>query len=186
MSDDVKFNFSRPSPRLNEILSPEENVAKQKEEIRNDRQARLKHPRQNILDDKDMAVGEALHPNEFIRKLRLVNPHLIIEDGGVPGAVAVRVRALDDDPLSPRHGQYVAKYVSGFFKDRILQEFSHFINDRDGIPVREVRGWRTVLLMLIHQGHLSYKKTTEVFGEPQGERGILWREQMQGRAVQGV
>ena len=183
MSDDVTFTGQvAPSPRLNEILSPDENVAKQKEEIRNSRE-RLKHSRQEILNNTDMAVGAPLHPTEFIRRLRKAGPHLRIEQGGIHNAVAIRVPVADDDSLSPTFGQQILKYVSGFYTDRILPEYSSFVNDDTGVPRREVRGWRTVLLMLIAIDALSYTAATKEFGEPQGQRNILWREQTQERRV---
>lgn len=183
MSDDVTFTGRvAPSPRLNEVLSPEENVAKQKEEIRNSRE-KLKHPKQVILDNADMAVGAPLHPTDFIRRLQKAGPHLRIEKGGIHNAVAVRTPVIDDDPLSRTYNHMVLKYVSGFYVDRILPEFSSFVNDETGVPRREVRGWRTVLLMLIACNALTYTAATLEFGEPQGQRNILWREQTQERRV---
>lgn len=183
MLDDITFKpFSTPSSRLHEILSPEENVSKQKEEIRNSRE-KLKHPRQEILNNIDMAVGAPMQPTEFLRRLKKAGPHLLIEQGGIHNAVAIRTPVADDDPLSPTFGQQVKKYVSGFYTDRILPEYSSFVNDHTGVPRREVRGWRTVLLMLIGCNALSYTAATKEFGEPQGQRNILWREQTQERRV---
>lgn len=182
-NDDITFTGRvSPSPRLNEILSPEENVAKQKEEIRNSRE-KFKHPRQHILDNVDMAVGAPMQPQEFIRRLKKAGPRLIIEQGGWQNAVAVRIPHVDEDPLSPTYGTLTKKYVTGFYTDRILPEWSSFINDSTGVPRREVRGWRTVLLMLIAVNALTYTAATKEFGEPQGQRNILWREQTQERRV---
>lgn len=183
MSEDVTFKpFAAPSPRLNEILSPDENVAKQKEEIRNSRE-KLKHPRQQILNDSEMAVGVPMAPQEFLRRLKKANPRIIIEQGGIHNAVAIRIPVTDDDPLSPTFGTLVKKYVSGFYVDRILPEYSSFVNDETGVPRREVRGWRTVLLMLIAAKAIGYYEATREFGEPQGQRNILWREQTQDSRV---
>ena len=177
MSDkqQIKFEYGAYNPRLNEILNPEENLAKQKELTQKAREP-FKHPDQAILDNTEMAVGKPLAPNDFIRLLKVAGPNLLIEDGGVPGAMAVRVRTLDDDPLSPTYKQFVKKYVTGFYADRVLPEFSSFINDSTGVPVREVRGWRTVLIML--RSEIKYSEMTRVFGEPVGERAILWNRVM--------
>src|SRR6266568_9265098 len=131
MSTELTIDRIIPSSRLNEILSPEESLAKLKEETTDFRQKRLTHPDQNILNNHDMAVGEALEPREFIRKLRIANPELIVEQGGIHNATAVRVRELDSDPDSPNHGKYVKRYLAGFYHDRILPEFSSFVNDKD-------------------------------------------------------
>jgi len=61
--DDVTFSTPSASPRLHEILSPEENVAKQKEEIRNSRE-KLKHPRQVILEWSKAPGNEPAKPGE--------------------------------------------------------------------------------------------------------------------------
>lgn len=182
MSEEVKIAFAAPNPRLKEVLSPDENVAKLKEEVQHQRDA-LKPKNIDLLSNAEMALGKVLMPSEFIRLLKLAGPNLIIEPGGYKDAVAVRIQVIDDDPLSPTHGTYVKKYVSGFYVDRPLAEYSCFINDASGVPYREVRGWRTVLLMLISVGALRYQDVNRVFGEPEGQRNILWKQQTQERRV---
>jgi hypothetical protein len=156
-------------------LSPEENVAKLREGNRKMVQDK-KLPNQKLLEDKDAALGAPLAHQEFIRRLRLMKPSLIIQDGGVAGAIALR-HAVND----PEEG-LTTRYVTGFYKG-VLPEFSSILTDSNGLPTREIRGWRTVLLTLIHCKIATYAEVKAAFGEPHGQRGILWREQMQDRKI---
>lgn len=157
------------------FLSPEEGVAKLKESIQKQVAAK-KIPNQALLEDHDQALGSPMAHTEFIRRLRLMKPSLIIQDGGVAGAIALRHTVND-----PEEG-VVTRYVTGFYKG-VLPEFSSILTDDQGLPTREIRGWRTVLLVLIHCNIATYAEVKAAFGEPHGQRGILWREQMQDRKV---
>ena len=161
-------------------LSPEEGVAKLKEGNKK-LDEKFKLPNQDMLENADMALGEPMQPSEFIRRLEKLNPEIIIEKGGVPGAVAVRIRSLDNDKESPTYGTYVKKYLTGFYVDGVLAEFSRILTDKHGRPTRHMRGWRTVLLDLNRLGALPYDKIKAAFGEPKGQRGILWQEQTQAQ-----
>lgn len=156
-------------------LSPEEGVAQLKEKIQKQVAAK-KIPNQKLLEDHDQALGSPLSHTEFIRRLRLMKPSLVIQDGGVAGAIQLR-HAVND----PEEG-VVTRYVTGFYKG-VLPEFSSILTDEHGMPGREIRGWRTVLLVLIHCKIATYAEVKAAFGEPHGQRGILWREQMQDRKV---
>ena len=159
-------------------LSPAENVEKLKEGIRQT-VSRDRMPNQTLLEDKDMSLGAAMAPKQFIQKLQKMNPAILVEPGGVPGAVAVRIRHLDDDVESPTRGTYVKKYITGFFTDSVIPEFSNILPDKWGRATREIRGWRSVLLALLKAGALTYPQIKAVFGEPLGQRNVLWREQTQ-------
>jgi hypothetical protein len=156
-------------------LSPEEGNYK----IREGNQKLIdekKLPGQTLLENKDMAIGRALQPSEFIRIVQKINPKIIVEKGGYPDAVAVRYPTWDEDEQ-----KLVRKYVSGFMANEVLQEFSNITVDAKGLPHREVRGWRSVLLALIKQGILTYPQVKAAFGEPTGQRNVLWNEQMRER-----
>jgi hypothetical protein len=140
-------------------------------------------PNQSLLENADMALGGVLDPREFIRRLKNMEPTLLIEQGGYVNCVKVGIPTVDDDPASDTFNQVIPTWLGcGFPIDVRLPEFSSVINDKDGIPKREVRGWRTVLLRLILTGAVTYRQVKAEFGVPLGERGKLWREQMQGRA----
>lgn len=134
-----------------------------------------KIPHQSLLENADMALGYPMQSSEFIRRLTLLKPGLVIKPG-IPGAVAVYFPTYDVDERKT-----VLKYVSGFYIDKMMQEYSHITTDDKGLAKREVRGWRTVLLALIHQGIVTYAQVKAAFGEPTGQRNILWNEQMRER-----
>lgn len=159
-----------------------DSIAALQERIINSRQP-FKHQHQAILENADMAVGGPLDPREFIRRLQKMEPRLLIEEGGVRNCVRVGIPTIDDDTTSKTYGELIPTWLGcGFPIDTKLNEFSNVLNDKDGIPKREVRGWRTVLLRLILTGVVTYKQVKAEFGEPLGERGKLWREQMQSRS----
>lgn len=163
-------------------LSPEENVAKLKEGIANTLETK-KIKNQADLENVEMSLGEVLQPNDFIRRVEKINSDINIKKGGYPGAVQVRFMTWDADHDSPTFGTKVSKYVSGFFVDRPLQEFSIIVPGPNGLATRHIRGWRTVLLDLFHAGALTYPQIKAAFGEPLGQRNGLWMEQTQtGRA----
>lgn len=190
MSNEPKFNDKViMSPRWNEVLDPTENLAKQKELLHNQKQA-FRHPAQNLAvgpENKEASQGTPLEVNEFVRRLSKAAPNLLIEPSCQGGAIAIRKLDLDLDATSATYGTVVKKYVSGFpVVAGRLPEFSYFINDAEGIPVREIRGWRTVLLMLIAQDAISYAASKKEFGDPTGQRGVLWEQQLRDRKVMVV
>jgi hypothetical protein len=157
-------------------LDPKEGVAKLKEDNRK-LAAKNRIPNQSLLEDVDMAVGNPMAPAEFIRKIRLLSNDIIVEQGGIPNAVAVRIIATDDDKESPTYGQKIKKYVSGFYVDRMLPEFSAIIPDHLGQAKREIRGWRSVLLSLWRSKVVTLRQLVAVFGHPNGQRNSLWMQQ---------
>ena len=163
-------------------LSPVEGVAKKVEETLKDTQ-KFAIPNQDLLSNFDMAIGNRMTPQEFIRRLNLMDPTILVEKGGMKDAVALRITVLDDDPTSPTHNKYVKKYVSGFYVDQPLNEYSSVSVENDGKARRENRGWRTVLLMLEGQKVVSHARVVKFFGEAQGQRSVLWRQQTQERRV---
>jgi hypothetical protein len=150
-------------------LDPTENLAKLREG--NEKlSARSRIPHQEIFEHKGMALGIPMASNDLIRLLKKMAPALIIEDGGVRNAVAVRV-----GPVLLEDGTIGKRYLTGFYKGT-LPEFSCIFSDERGRPTREDRGWRTVVLNLIKQGVVSYKDAVDVFGEPSGVRAGRWQE----------
>jgi hypothetical protein len=152
-------------------LDPKENLAKLKEENRK-LAAKSKIKDQSLLENKDMAIGSPMDWHDLVRLLTKMNPALIIEDGGVRNALAVRYPGHLED------GTYGKRYITGFYKE-VLPEFSCILSDERGRATRECRGWRTVLVPLIRQGIISYKNAVDVFGEPNGQRSGRWKELLQ-------
>lgn len=153
-------------------ISPAEALAKAAEDTK--RQASANRiDDQDLLEDHDAARGQEMEANELIRRLHLLNPKILITPGGIEGAVAVRY------PLPDEHGNIVQQYITGFYLQK-LPEFSSVITDKMGLPYRECRGWRSVLLPLIERGILDLRKVDVMFGPASGQRTGLWYRALQG------
>jgi len=154
--------------RLNEV----EALAKIKEE--NKRLTdKNRIPDQDILEDKQAALGLPMAPSELIRRIQKLNPRVMVELGGVKNAVAIRYAKRNAD------GESEKEYVTGFYIDHPLPEFSSVLVDGKGLPVRELRGWRSVLLALVRQKILTLKQVELTFGHANGQRAVLWDKQTQ-------
>lgn len=158
-------------------LSPAEGVAKLKEGNQK-LTDKKKIPNQSLLEDVDQAFGTPMHYSELIRRIKKINPAIIIEDGGIQGAAAVRHYCWDPYGGNDTLGAYGKKYVTGFYKE-ILPEFSSITTDKKGLPHREIRGWRSVLLALMKSGAVTFEQLKKEFGNPVGQRSVLWDEQTQ-------
>jgi hypothetical protein len=160
-----------------------DSISQKIEETQNFRnQFRL--PEQGFLENHEAARGGPMQPNDFIRRLKKIAPDLIIEMGGYKNCVRVCIQAVDDEPSSETFNQRVKTPIAcGFCIDEPLPEFSSVLTDKDGIASREVRGWRTVLLRLIHTGAVPYPAVKAEFGDPPGQRGKLWMQQLRERRV---
>lgn len=163
-------------------LSPQEANVKIREENQKLTDKR-RIPNQSLLEDHDMAFGTPMAYTELIRRIKKIAPHVIIEDGGIQGAVAVRHLAWDPYGGDDTMGAMGKKYITGFYK-QILPEFSSITtNKKTGLPAREIRGWRTVLLALMHSGAVSFEALKKEFKDPVGQRSSLWNEQTQEERV---
>jgi hypothetical protein len=122
------------------------------------------------LEDTKAALGQVLHTSAFIAYLQKVCPGLIVEKGGWPNAVALR-RYVNGEKV----------YVTGFELGD-MPEFSAVLTDDDGLPVREVRGWRNVLVSLIKQGLISVDAIKKQYGHAMNNvHGKFYESQIQGR-----
>lgn len=158
-------------------LKDAEAVARVKEE--NAKKTEAFHiPNQKFLEDKNAALGLPLAPSELILRLQRLNNKILIQQGGVRNAVAVRYPVEED-------GQTVQKYITGFYVDNVLPEYSCVVVDERGKPWREVRGWRTVLTALIRQGIITEKQCDLTFGRPNTYRAKLWNQQRQAERNNG-
>jgi hypothetical protein len=158
--------------RLNEV----ENLAKLREENKKlTDENRI--PDQNLLEDKTAALGMPMLTSEFIRRLERLNPRLVIKPGGVRNAVQLRY------PFKNKEGVEELEYVGGFYVDeKVLPEYSAVITDNRGLPLRELRGWRSVLVPLIERGIITLKQVEVTFGKARGQRSVLFNKHMQGRS----
>jgi hypothetical protein len=153
-------------------ISPAEAVLKAKED--NKRLASAKRiPDQNVLEDHEAAEGIQLHHNELIRRIQVLNPKILITPGGIDGAVAVRYPKYE-------FGAWSNEYITGFYLQP-LPEFSSVTVDVNGLPHREIRGWRSVLIALIKAGALEIKQVDALFGPAKGQRTGLWYRSLQAQ-----
>ena len=157
-------------------LDPKENVAKLKEKIVAQRKGHVLPEQPYLL--MQAAVGRPLGWREFIRKLKKLNPALIIMDGGYPNAIQLRL----PDP-NPEPGEPNTKYVGGF-KKQVLSEFDTATTDEWGVADKFERGWRTVILHLIKWGYARKEDADRIFGEASGNtRSDLWSRQIQAKEL---
>jgi hypothetical protein len=170
----------QPEKKLlgDKYLKDAEAVAKIKEDNKRDT-AKLRIPNQDLLEDKAAALGIPMQPSELVMRLQKMNPKIIIQPGGVRNAVAVRY------PMKDEKGEDINQYVTGFYIDNALPEYSCVVTDERGLPWREVRGWRSVLTALIRQGIITEKQCDLSFGKPGSWRSILWDKQRQAERNNG-
>jgi hypothetical protein len=131
-------------------------------------------PDQDTLEKIGMALGQVMDWKAFVNKLLTLSPNLVVEKGGYPNAVAVRVIKKNE------FGETKKEYVSGFLMER-MPEFSSVILDENKLPKREIRGWRTVLEALIRSGAITQKQCDLKFGPALGQRAVLWDRAQQSR-----
>lgn len=163
-------------------LNPIEAVAKARENCLA-MAAKKRLYKQDELEDPKRALGPRLQFGEMCSRIRRLIPSLRILDG-LPGNVAL---------YAPRNSQELAeatecwqqgkdlfflryKYVGGFAKQE-LHEYSTLDIDNAMLATKENRGWRTVLIMLIEQGLVSYHAAVKAFGDVGTDRrGWRWLE----------
>jgi len=99
--------------------------------------------------------GVMMHSSELIYSLQKLNPHIFVQqqvnfdsDWGLYAEVGGRV-------------QYLSACPKGF-----LPEFSYSITDDRDLPVEEKRGWRTILVLLLFKGALTWDQVEANFGDP--------------------
>jgi len=166
-------------------LNPDEAVYREREDLLKLASTR-KIGGQEELEDAERSCGPRLSWQEVIRRLRLCNPELKFHDAQGGAHIAVyrpKNRAeleADRYERDPEKHEWWNdhKYAGGFPKQE-LPEYSHVILDTSNLPVREIRGWRSVLLSMIKAGGITYSASVKHFGEAIGFRSSRWYEQMQ-------
>jgi hypothetical protein len=165
-------------PDKNELgdlrLDVKEGAAKAHED--NKRMASVyKIPDQKLLEDREMAEGNFMDWKELVRRIHTLSPKIFIEKGGYPNALAVRIERKNWEGKSEK------EYITGFLMEK-LPEYSSVLVDKNDLPKREVRGWRTVLQALIRAGALTQKQCDLTFGPALGQRAVLWDRAKQARS----
>ena len=150
-------------------ISPAEAVDRAAEDTKKQAQ-QYRIPDQEMLENRDMARGWPMGWTELVRRISLLNSAIIIEPGGMPNALAVRIV---DNSEKDEKGQPLRRYITGFYMES-LPEWSSVLIDDQGLPTREIRGWRTVLACLIRAKALTLKQVELTFGKACGQRAAIW------------
>lgn len=164
-------------------LNPEEAVIREREDLISI-QSKHRIFGQDQLEDPARSGGARLYYTEIIRRIRKINPAIMIREGS-DGQVAIyRHKRRDEydwqqyDPKQGRNWRWDHEYVIGMAKDWI-PEYSHVLTDNVLLPTREVRGYRSVLIALVKAGALPYRDVIREFGDPAGDqRSTFWFEQL--------
>jgi hypothetical protein len=168
-------------------LDPTENLAKIRE---GNKQLTDKNriAGQSELENSERSGGARMSVNELIRKITRLNYNIRVEDGS-PGNIAVYVLKTnkelaesynEDNGDTTRHAWHQRfKYVTGVAKEP-LPEYATITVDERGLPKREIRGWRSVLISLVKARALSYQQAIDEFGDANGQRSWRWHEQLRG------
>lgn len=160
-----------------------DSVAQKTEDTKRFREKNHTIGNQDMLANSDMANVNYLDPVDFQHRLRKLNAAFRFCPSNNRPYICTGAVMFDDETDSPTYSQLVVRTVPGcsFRGDFPIPEFSHVGLDKWGIATSERdgdRGWRTVLLNLIKQGFLKYSAVKAEFGEPLGQRGKLWHEQL--------
>jgi hypothetical protein len=163
-------------------LDPKEAVIREREELLKTT-SRSKIYGQQELEDQERSAGPRLSYTEIIYRLHKINPQLKVVDG-IKGSVAIyrpkfyyEYDIQDKDPTK-RAWAWDYKYVGGMEKQS-LPEWSHLILDTSNLPVKEIRGWRSVILSCVKNRAITSAQADEQFGNPMFDsRSTRYREQV--------
>lgn len=175
-------------PDINELgdkrLSPEEAVIREREELLK-KASKHRIWGQDELEDSGRTGGTRLYYTEVIRRIRNINPSIMIQDGSYGNVAIYRPKRRDEydyEQFDPRVGadwRWDHEYVTGMPK-QWLPEYSGITLDSSNLPTREFRGYRSVLIALIVARALPYRDVIREFGDPSSDRrSVLWFEQLQ-------
>lgn len=111
--------------------------------------------------------GTVMHSNELIRRLQKIIPGLVPGPGLIGDDVSLyRVRNTQVDFICWTHQGYLPEF-----------SIAHF--DKDNRPIREQRGWRTVLLRLITKDVITEQQAEKEFGRPSSpHEARFWAENL--------
>ena len=156
-----------------------EELCRQKELTRNSVKE-YKFYRQDELTTEEGKKGRVMHCLEFLKILEKVRPAYMsanIRKGLTGLAVYHPVDESDAETGQMKRvdWHYVCAVQVGF-----MWEYSVLhVDPRTGLPLNEKwRGWRTVLLRLIQQGHLTEQQALELFGPALGAPARRYNEQL--------
>ena len=163
-------------------LDPKEAVIREREDLLRLISNRRAYGQKDI-EKVERSEGPRLYYSILISRLKRLYPEFLVKDG-IPGNVALyrpktTAEIINDgyDLGAPKwHNEH--KYVTGFPKEHI-PEWGHYQNDTDGHAIREVRGWRSILIALVKQGLVTYQAVKVEFPDPiHDQRSKYWFDQL--------
>lgn len=167
-------------------LDPKENVARQREKAIAQAGTR-RITNQDDLEDPSRVLGPRIQFGDFVTRLKRIIPALHVREG-LPGNVALyapcNAKELEESERCWQHDKPIFfrdnKYVGGFPKQPMHEYSGLEVEEYTRLANKEIRGWRTVLLMLLEQGLVTYKTVVNEFGDVGTDaRGWRWRESTQ-------
>lgn len=137
--------------------------------IKEDRARRLQRTRNPEFEEMTgvRRLGRVMHSSEFLTKIKHVVPNLQTRPGGIQGDISL-YRVIGEEIA------YVCWLTEGY-----LPEFSLVKFNADMQPIREIRGWRTVLIRMIKVGLLTEQQAEKEFGRPTyPQEARFWERQL--------
>jgi hypothetical protein len=116
--------------------------------------------RYRLSDHREMTksekrTGQMLYHSDVVRRIeKLTHKRVWAEDSNNDKSVC---------GFYTQH-QGVKKFICAFDKGP-LPEFSHFVTDERDLPIKEKRGWRTVLTRLMQAGAITWPQVVYGFGD---------------------
>lgn len=128
------------------------------------------------LKDEKKRSGYQKHSSELISKVCTLNPKLWVEETVTPryGTVLNFYTTGRDE-----QGKEIKRCLQAAFYPGWMPEFSWLEVDRADLPIKEHRGWRTVLMRLLKAQVLNWRDVKETFGDATGEQSTRWRKETQ-------
>ena len=137
--------------------------------IREDRERMLKRTRNPEFEEMvgEARIGKRMHSTELIRRLAKLIPNFVPWPGNIEGQTSL-YRIFGDR----------VDFIC-WTSDGILQEFSSVEFNKWMQPIKEIRGWRTVVLRVIKFGLLTEEQARKEFGEPSNPSAAkFWNRQL--------
>lgn len=177
------------------MLSPDEAVCAKSEELTRMRQKRGRKKDWEEFADAKRRMGKVMHHSEFLRRLRSLMPNVIVERGQVNGTLSLYqpvntpVREAPDYKGSEKWYFTKPVYIGWIHLGEMPEYEIDVLNDVQ-IPIRQKRGWRTILLRMIVKwnyeklvipmpGGLEIKEKEDIWGRKvrQSRASIITEEQ---------
>ena len=117
--------------------------------------------------DSPARWGHVLHSSELLLRLQRIIPNLHVKDGRIGNDVSL-FQVIGDE----------IKYLVWTHQGN-LPEYSIVVTNWQNRPIREIRGWRTVLLRLIKAGVITEEQALKHFGSPtNGEAARFYLQEL--------